>query len=143
MAKGYAQQPRIDYNETNVPVVRMDIIKTLLTLAAQHQLSVFQLDVKSTFLNGELKEEVYVEQPQDYVIEGQEDEVYRLRKVLCELKQLPKAWTNNIGNYLLWHGFIKSPSEPFVYIKAQGNEFLILCLYVDNLIYIGSKFNNV
>ena len=63
VAKGYAQQPGIDFNETYAPVVRMETIRTVLALAAQHQLPVFQLDVKSAFLNGELEEEVYVEQP--------------------------------------------------------------------------------
>ena len=138
VAKGYAQQPGIDFNETYAPVVRMETIRTVLALAAQHQLPVFQLDVKSAFLNGELEEEVYVEQPQGYVIKGQEDKVYRLRKALYGLKQAPRAWNSNIDNYLLQHGFIKSPSEPSLYIKTQGNNFLILCLYVDDLIYTGT-----
>ena len=112
VAKGYAQQPGIDFNETYAPVVRMETIKTVLALAVQHQLPVFQLDIKSAFLNRELEEEVYVEQPQGYVIKGQEDKVYRLRKALYGLKQAPRAWNNNIENYLLQHGFIKSPSEP-------------------------------
>ena len=77
VAKGYAQQLGIDFNETYALVVRIETIRTVLALSAQHQLPVFQLDVKTTFLNRELEEEVYVEQPQGYVINGQEDKVYR------------------------------------------------------------------
>ena len=72
VAKGYSQQPGVDFNETYAPAVRMETIRSVLALAAQLKLQVFQLDVKSAFLYGELKEEVYVEQPQGYVIEGKE-----------------------------------------------------------------------
>lgn len=96
----------------------------------------FQLDVKSAFLNGEFKEEVYVEQPQVYIIEGKENKVYRLWKALYGLKQAPRAWNNKIDGYLLQNGFEKSPSEPSLYIKAKWpSDFLILWLYVDDLIY--------
>ena len=67
MAKGYSQQPGVDFNETFAPVTRMETIKTVLAIAAQMELQVFQLDVKATFLNGEFEEEVYVEQPLGYV----------------------------------------------------------------------------
>ena len=82
VAKGYSQQPGIDFNETFTPVVRMGTIRTVLAIAAQLKLQVLQLDVKSAFLNGELEEEVYVEQPQGYVIAEQEDKVYRVNKAL-------------------------------------------------------------
>ena len=67
MAKGYSQQPGVDFNETFAPVTRMETIKTVLAIAAQMELQVFQLDVKAAFLNGEFEEEVYVEQPLGYV----------------------------------------------------------------------------
>ena len=67
MAKGYLQQPGVDFNETFAPVTRMETIKTVLAIAAQMELQVFQLDVKAAFLNGEFEEEVYVEQPLGYV----------------------------------------------------------------------------
>lgn len=69
----------------------METTRTVLAIAAQYELQVFQLDVKSTFLNGELEEEVYVEQPQGFIIAGQEDKVYRFRKALYKLKQAPRA----------------------------------------------------
>ena len=76
VAKGYSQQPGVDFHETFALVVRMETIRTYLALAAQMELEVFQLDVKSTFLNGDLEEEVYVEKPKGYMKKGKEDKVY-------------------------------------------------------------------
>ncbi|CAL1395827.1 unnamed protein product [Linum trigynum] len=82
VAKGYSQQPGIDFHETYAPVARMETIITVLALAAQLELPVYQLDVKSAFLNGELDEEVYVEQPLGYEKKEEEGKVYRLRNAL-------------------------------------------------------------
>ena len=86
VAKGYSQQPGVDFNETFAPVDRMKTIRTVLAIAAQMELQIFQLDVKAAFLNGELEEEVYVEQPLGYVQKGKEDKVYHLKKALYGLK---------------------------------------------------------
>ena len=140
VAKGYSQQPGIDFNETFAPVVRMETIRTVLALAAQLKTKVYQLDVKSAFLNGELEEEVYVEQPQGYVEKGREDKVYRLRKALYGLKQAPRAWNNKIDHYFQQNGFTRSLSEPSLYLKKEGtHDSLILCLYVDDLIYTSTN----
>ncbi|KAI5339586.1 hypothetical protein L3X38_018858 [Prunus dulcis] len=82
VAKGYSQKPGIDYNETFAPVARLDTIRTLIALAAQKEWNLYQLDVKSAFLNGVLKEEVYVEQPQGFVKDNEEIKVYKLNKAL-------------------------------------------------------------
>lgn len=122
----------------------METIRTVLALAAQLQLPVYQLDVKSAFLNGELKEEVYVEQPQGYVIKGKEDKVYRLVKALYGLKQAPRAWNAKIDGYFRKKGFLRSKSEPSLYVKKSGtHDFLIACLYVDDLIYVGTNADMV
>ena len=105
VAKGYSKQPRIDFNETFAPVFRMETIWIVLALAAQLELNVFQLDVKSTFLNGELKEEVYVEQPQGYKVKGKEDKVYQFWKALYGLKQASRAWNNRIDGYFRQNRF--------------------------------------
>eukprot|EP00253_Pinus_taeda_P024043 PITA_24043 len=96
------------------------------------------MDVKSAFLNGVLKEEVYVVQPPDYEIEGQEDKVYRLKKALYGLKQAPRAWYSRIYAHLLDNGFEKCDGEPTLYIKESEGKILIVILYVDDLIFIGS-----
>lgn len=88
VAKGYFQKPRIDFNETFAPVARLDTIRALIALAAQNEWKLFQLDVKSAFLNGTLHEEVYVDQPLGFTIKRQEDKVYRLKKALYDLNKL-------------------------------------------------------
>ena len=92
VAKGYKQKHGIDYEETFVPVARMETVRAVLAIAAQYKLNVHQIDGKSTFLNGVLEEEVYVEQPPGYEVEGVEDKVYHLKKALYGLKQAPRAW---------------------------------------------------
>lgn len=91
VAKGYAQQEGIDFEETFSPVARFETVRVVLALAAQWKLKVFQLDVKSAFLNGDLQEEVFVEQPLGFVKDGEEGKVYKLQKALYGLKQAPRA----------------------------------------------------
>jgi hypothetical protein len=140
VAKGYSQQPGVDYNETFAPVARLDTIRALIALAAQKGWSIYQLDVKSAFLNGILEEEIYVEQPQGFVVKGNESKVLRLRKALYGLKQAPRAWYSRIDQYFMDRGFRRSKSEPTLYIKTQGQyDTLIVSLYVDDLIYTGNN----
>jgi hypothetical protein len=96
VAKGYAQQYGVDYIEVFAPVARLDTIRLILALAAQNSWSVFQLDVKSAFLHGDLSEEVFVQQPLGYEKKGEEGKVYKLRKALYGLKQAPRAWYSKI-----------------------------------------------
>ena len=117
----------------------METIKIVLELSTQLQLQVFQLDAKSAFLNDELQEEVYVQQPLGYELKGQEDKVYRLYKTLYGLKQAPKAWNHKINLYFHQNGFGRSQSEPSLYVKKKREDFLMVCLYVDDLIYAGTS----
>ena len=140
VAKGYSQQPGIDYQETFAPVARHDTIRALIALAAQKGWFLYQLDVKSAFLNGSLEEEVFVEQPQGFAIKGKEDNVYKLKKALYGLKQAPRAWYSEIDSYFNNKGFQRSKSEPTLYIKKQGNTgILIVSLYVDDLVFTGNS----
>ena len=139
VAKGYSQKPGIDFHETFAPVARLDTIKTLIALAAQKEWKLFQLDVKSAFLNGVLKEEVYVDQPQGFVIQGGEDKVYKLNKALYGLKQAPRAWYDEIDSYFTKAGFRRSPSEATLYIKTENSGILIVSVYVDDIVYTGSS----
>ena len=93
------------------------------------------MDVKSTFLNGVLKEEVYVEQPPGYEVAGEEHKVYKLKRALYGIKQAPRAWYSRIDSYLMSNGFSKSDGEPTLYIKAANGNVLIIVLYVDNFIF--------
>lgn len=91
--KGYAQKPSVDYNETFAHVARLDTIRTLVALVAQKSCKLYQPDVKSAFLNGVLEEEVYVEQPDGFLVKKSE------YKVFYGLKQAPKAWYREIDTY--------------------------------------------
>jgi len=99
----------------------------------------YQIDVKSAFLNGELEEEVYVTQPPGFVIKGKEEKVLRLYKALYSLKQAPRAWYERIDSYFIQNGFARSMNDAAFYIKKKGEEVLIVSLYVDDLIITGNN----
>jgi hypothetical protein len=133
VAKGFSQQPGTDYGETFSPLARLDTVRTLLAIAAQHKWHVYQMDVKSTFLNGFLEEEVYVDQPPGFEVQEHPTKVYRLKKALYGLKQAPRAWYRKIDTYLIKSGFSRSQNEPTLYTKTdQHGKILIVCLYVDD-----------
>ncbi|KAL8087732.1 hypothetical protein AgCh_037766 [Apium graveolens] len=140
VAKGYKQRYDTDYDEVFAPVARVDTIRLLTAIAAQNQWKIFQMDVKSTFLNGYLEEEVYIEQPPGYVQKGQEDKVYRLKKAFYGLKQAPRAWNTRVDEYFQKNGFVKSPYEHALYTKTNSREdIMIMCLYVDDMIFTGNN----
>ncbi|GKA37146.1 retrovirus-related pol polyprotein from transposon TNT 1-94 [Tanacetum coccineum] len=142
VVKGYAQKLGLDYSEVFALVAKWDTIRSIFALAAQRDMKVHQLDVKSAFLYGELEETVFVEQPQGYVVQGNEGKVYRLRKALYGLKQAPRAWYGRIENYFLKEGFEKCPYEPTLFVKlSKENVFLIVSIYVDDLIITGSTLD--
>ena len=97
------------------------------------------MDVKSTFLNGILEEEIYVQQPPGHEVEGKEDKVYRLKKMLYGFKQAPRAWYSRIDNYMIKNGFCRSNIEPTLYTKVnEHGQILIVCLSVDDMIFTGN-----
>lgn len=136
--KGYKQQYGRDYEETFAPVTRMETVSAVLSIAAQNKWKVYQMDVKSAFLNGVLMEEVYIEQPLGHEKKGQKHKVCRLKKVLYGLKQAPRAWYSRIDSYLLEKGFEKCEEEPTLYIKEKDGKLLIVVLYVDDVIFTGN-----
>ncbi|KAM2065116.1 hypothetical protein EV1_027912 [Malus domestica] len=96
------------------------------------------MDVKSAFLNGILAEEVYIQQPSGYEIKGHENKVLKLKKALYGLKQAPRAWNSPIDKYFQENNFTKCPHEHALYVKVKDEDILIVCLYVDDLIFTGS-----
>jgi hypothetical protein len=98
-----------------------------------------QMDVKTAFLNGEIEEEVYIEQPEGFVIYDEKSHVYRLKKALYGLKQAPRAWYEKMDGFLMSLGFSKSVVDPKLYYHIVGDECLILVLYVDDLFLTGSE----
>lgn len=138
VAKGYSQQHGIDFGEVFAPVARWDTIRTILATAASKGWSVYQLDVKSAFLHGELHEDVFVDQPQGY--NKMDGKVYKLKKALYGLKQAPRAWYSKIDSYFSEEGFEKCSHEHTLFVKYDDEgEVLIVSLYVDDLIFTGSS----
>ena len=139
VVKGYAQQTRIYFTETFAPVARFDTIRLLLAISAHKGWKVFQMDVKSAFLNGVLKEEIYIEQPEGFISKDKPDKVFLLNKALYGLKQAPKAWYSRIDDYLLKLRFIRSCNEATLYVKHENQEILIVSIYVDDILVTKSK----
>ncbi|KAL5777869.1 hypothetical protein ACOSP7_010795 [Xanthoceras sorbifolium] len=132
VVKGYSQQHGVDYTEVFAPVARMETIRLVVACAAQRGWDIYQLDVKSAFLYGELNEEVFVQQPCGYIQKGHEHKVYKLKKTLYGLKQASRAWYSRIEAYFIKEGFEKCDYKHTLFIKAENRgKILIISLYVD------------
>ena len=117
--KGYAQEEGIDYRETFAPISRLERVRNLLAYDAYKGFKVYQTDVKSTFLNGILEKEVYIEQPEGFVDINYKNMVCRLHKALYGLKQAPKAWYERVHKYLMNIGFERTNDNKNLYIKLE------------------------
>ncbi|GJX16474.1 zinc finger, CCHC-type containing protein [Tanacetum coccineum] len=142
--QGFRQKEGIDYFDTYAPVARITTIRLLLALAAIHNLVIHQMDVKTAFLNGELEEEVYMKQPEGFVMPGNEHKVCKLVKSLYGLKQAPKQWHQKFDEVVLSSGFLLNQSDKCVYSKFDGSgKGFIICLYVDDMLIFGTDQNQV
>ena len=121
VAWGFSQIEGIEYEETFAPVTRYSSIWTILALSAQMGWHIHQMDVKTVFLNGIIKEEVYIEQPEGFEIFSSELDVCKLKRALYGLKQAPRAWYTQIDSYFTGLGFAKSEADPNLYqIVVEG-----------------------
>ena len=135
VCKGYAQVEGIDYGETYAPVARMESIRLILAYASSKNIKVYQMDVKSAFLNGELEEEVYMEQPDGFQVQEAVNHVYRLKKALYGLKQAPRSWYSRLDRYLRQQGYRKCNTDSNIYIKKEHGSLIIVEIYVDDIIF--------
>ena len=135
VALGYSQKYGIDYDETFSPVARFSSIRTLLAFAVEMGMQIHQMDVVTAFLNGDLKEEIYMQQPSGYTQPGKEELVCKLKKSLYGLKQSPRCWNEKLCEHLKSLGFKESAADPCVFIR-QKEELQIIAVYVDDLILL-------
>lgn len=142
VAKGYAQRHGVDYDEVFAPVARIETVRVLLALAARGGWEVHHMDVKSAFLNGDLAETVYVQQPPGFIV-GDGGKVLKLKKALYGLKQAPRAWNAKLDKELLALGFVRSKLDHAVYRRSKENSFLIVGVYVDDLIISGPDVDDI
>ncbi|GJU04240.1 retrovirus-related pol polyprotein from transposon TNT 1-94 [Tanacetum coccineum] len=135
VAKGYAQEEGIDFEESFAPVARLEAVRIFVAYAAHKSFPIYQMDVKTAFLNGPLKEEVYVAQPDGFVDPDHPDKVYRLRKALYGLKQAPRAWYDELSKFLISKGFTKGIIDPTLFTIKYGEDILLVQIYVDDIIF--------
>ena len=135
VAKGYNQEEEIDYDETFAPVARLEAIRLLLAYASSMNFKLYQMDVKSAFLNGIINEEVYVEQPPGFKSQEFSNHVYKLNKALYGLKQVPRAWYDRLSSFLLENEFTRGSVDTTLFTKRDNKNLLIIQIYVDDIIF--------
>ncbi|GJU22280.1 retrovirus-related pol polyprotein from transposon TNT 1-94 [Tanacetum coccineum] len=139
VAKGYRQEDGLDFEESFTPVTRLEAIRIFLANAASKNMTIYQMDVKTAFLNGELKEVVYVSQPEGFVDPDRPRHVYRLKKSLYGLKQAPQAWYDTLSKFLLAQGFSKGVVDPTLFIQKTSKHTLHVQIYVDDIIFASTN----
>ncbi|GJR61410.1 retrovirus-related pol polyprotein from transposon TNT 1-94 [Tanacetum coccineum] len=142
VAQGYNQQEGIDYDETYAPVARLESIRILLAIACANDFKLYQMDVKSAFLNGFINEEVYVAQPPGFIDFQKPNYVYKLKKALYGLKQAPKAWYDRLKAFLIKHEYSMGMVDNTLFTKKSKSHLIIVQIYVDDIIF-GSTCQNL
>ncbi|GJW70798.1 retrovirus-related pol polyprotein from transposon TNT 1-94 [Tanacetum coccineum] len=135
LAKRYAQEEGVDFEESFAPVARLEAVWIFVAYAAHKSFLIYQMDVKTAFLNGPLKEEVYVAQPEGFVDPDHPEKVYLLRKALYGLKQAPRAWYDELSNFLMSKGFTKGTIDPTLFKIKYEEDILLVQIYVDDIIF--------
>nr|GEY66168.1 hypothetical protein [Tanacetum cinerariifolium] len=135
VAKGYAQKEGVDFEESFAPVAQLEAVRLFIAYTAHKSFTVYQMDVKTAFLYGPLKEEVYVNQPDGFVDPNHPDKVYRLKKALYGLKQAPRAWYNELSTFLVSKGFSKGSIDPTLFITKHRGDIFLVQIYVDEIIF--------
>ena len=139
VAQGYSQIEGVDYDETFALIARVESIRILLTLACQLKFKLYEMDVKTAFVNGLLNEDVYVAQPKGFIDPHFSDHVLYLKKALYRFKQAPRAWYDRLTQYLVSHGFIKGKADQTLFIKREDGELIVAQVYVDDIIFGSTK----
>ncbi|GJU60294.1 retrovirus-related pol polyprotein from transposon TNT 1-94 [Tanacetum coccineum] len=141
VAMGYRQEEGIDFEESFAPVARIEAIRIFIANAASKNMTIYQMDVKTAFLNDELKEEVYVSQPEGFVDPDHPTHVYHLKKALYGLKQAPRVWYKTLSRFLLENKFSKGVVDPMLFTRKTGKHILLVQIYVDDIIFASTDPN--
>ncbi|GJS06641.1 retrovirus-related pol polyprotein from transposon TNT 1-94 [Tanacetum coccineum] len=138
VARDYRQEEGIDFEESFAPVARLEAKRIFLAFAAHMNMVIYQMDVKTAFPNGNMREEVYVSHPDRFVDKDQPNHVYKLKKVLYGLKQAPRAWYDMLSSFKISQDFSKGSVDPTLFISRDGKELLLVQIYVDDIIFAAS-----
>ena len=135
VAKGYNQKEGIDFGETYAPVARLEAVRLLLAFSSIQGFKLFQMDVKSAFLNGYINEEVFVSQPPGFEDHKNPEHVYMLKKALYGLKQAPRQWYERLSEFLLSQGYSRGNYDKTLFIKKKREDIILVQVYVDDIIF--------
>jgi hypothetical protein len=136
VAKGFTQKEGIDYHETFSPVSKKDSFRIIMALVAHFDLELYQMDVKTAFLNGDLEEEVYMKQPDDF--DDDSKRACKLKKSIYGLKQASRQWYIKFHKVITSFGFIENLVDQCVYLKVNGSKVIFLVLYVDDILLVSN-----
>ncbi|GJZ51090.1 copia protein [Tanacetum coccineum] len=139
VAQGFRQEKGIDFEESFAPVARIKAICIFIANVAHKNMTIYQMDVKTAFLNGELKEEVYVSQPEGLVNQDNPSHAYKLKKALYGLKQALRAWYDMLSSFLISQQFTKGAVDPTLFTRHNGNNILLVQIYVDDIIFASTN----
>ncbi|GKC28260.1 retrovirus-related pol polyprotein from transposon TNT 1-94 [Tanacetum coccineum] len=139
VAQGFRQEVGINFEESFAPVSRIEVIRVFIAIVTNKNMTIFQMDVKTAFLNGELKEEVYVSQPEGFVDQDNPSYVYKLKKALYGLKQALRAWYDMLPSFLISQHFSKGAVDPTLFTWKTGNDLLLVQIYVDGIIFASTN----
>jgi hypothetical protein len=139
MLKGYSQVECLNFDEIFALVARLELICILLAYTTHHDFKIYQIDVKSAFLNIPIKEEVYVEQPPDFKDEEYPNHVYKLYKALYGLKQAPRVWYECLRNFLIENGFRIGKADSTLFTRKMGKDLFVCQIYVHDIIFCFTK----
>ncbi|GJS89570.1 retrovirus-related pol polyprotein from transposon TNT 1-94 [Tanacetum coccineum] len=139
VAQGFKQEEGIDFEESFAPVARIEAICIFIANVAHKNMTIYQMDVKTAFLNGELKEDVCVSQPEGFVDQDNPSHVYKLKKALYSLKQAPRAWYDMFSSFLISQQFSKGAVDPTLFTRQARNDLLLVQIYVDDIIFASTN----
>ncbi|GJU77386.1 retrovirus-related pol polyprotein from transposon TNT 1-94, partial [Tanacetum coccineum] len=135
------EEEGIDFEESFAPVARIEAIRIFIANATTKNMIIYQMDVKTAFLNGDLQEEVFVSQPEGFEDQDNPTHVYRLKKALYGLKQAPRAWYDTLSKFLLANNFFKGAVDPTLFTRKSGKHILLVQIYVDDIIFASTDHN--
>ncbi|KAL0437720.1 UNVERIFIED_CONTAM: Retrovirus-related Pol polyprotein from transposon TNT 1-94, partial [Sesamum radiatum] len=138
VAKGYTQRAGVDFEETYSPIAMAKSIRILLAIATWYDYEIWQMDVKTTFLNSFVEEEIFMDQPEGFTTVGEEQKICRLQRSIYGLKQASRSWNTCFDEVIRGYDFIKNDYDPCVYKKISGSSIAYLVLYVDDILLIGN-----
>nr|GFA23531.1 retrovirus-related Pol polyprotein from transposon TNT 1-94 [Tanacetum cinerariifolium] len=135
VVREYRQEERIDFKESLALVARLEAIRIFLEYDAHKSFVVFQMDMKTAFLHGTLKEDVYVCQPEGFIDADHSSHVYKLNKALYGLNQAPRAWYDELSTFLLQNHFFRGTIDPMLFIRRFNDDILVVHVFVDDIIF--------